>query len=544
MQSCLGIYIDNSMIKYSKISKEKENIKIESSGIRFYDENISTTLNQIVQETNSQKLPIAINISDESYDYIDVFSLLNKSDIKKSIDIEFEMLCNERGYDRKLFENRYILSVNRNNTDKMRALNVSVMKNSLIEKTRPFEKLKLTCASPMSTSIANLLDMNSRPNAIIVNIEETTTVTVVMNGVIEDVVKINDGMKDILEKISESENSMTKAYEICKNTTISTQETGIDESEEYLEIIMPTIYKIVNEVKRIEENVVGRVDNIYLTGSGISINNIDLYFQNYFEDTHCEMLKPSFLKAGSLKFPLKEYMEVNSATALAIEGVGAGTPELNFRSGSSTVGSGTKKNIGKLEITGIPELKIPNIGVTSRSGNTSSEEWDSKEKLMFRILVTILIFTLGYTIISNLVKRDLVKANEALAAETSTVERAVTDITSDIDSLQSASDDYKEKYNRLIGVEPEGTESEITKKAIPVFLQQVMYSVPAEVILVSIENTSGNQMSIVAKSQDYEQLGLFKVMLYADGILTNVTSTSSYKEDKDIYVTIIGNLPK
>ena len=251
MQSCLGIYIDNSMIKYSKISKEKENIKIESSGVRFY-ENISATLNQIIQETNSQKLPIAVNVSNENYDYIDVFSLLNKSDIKKSIDIEFEMLCNERGYDKKLFENRYFLSVNRNNTDKMRALNVSVMKNSLIERTRPFDKLKLTCASPISTSVINLLDMTSKPNAMIVNIEETTTVTIIMNGVIEDVIKITDGMKDILEKISESENSLAKAYEICKNTTISTQETGVNESDEYLEVIMPTIYKIVNEVKRIE----------------------------------------------------------------------------------------------------------------------------------------------------------------------------------------------------------------------------------------------------------------------------------------------------
>ena len=146
--------------------------------------------------------------------------------------------------------------------------------------------------------------------------------------------------------------------------------------------------------------------------------------------------------------------------------------------------------------------------------------------------------------ISGLVKRDLVKANESIASETVNVGKAVADINSDIESLQSASDDYKEKYNRLIGVEPETTENEIMKGAIPIFLQQVMYVVPSEVILVSIENTSGNQISIVAKSQDYEQLGLFKAMLYAEQILTNVTSTSSYKEDKDIYVTIIGNLPK
>ena len=120
MQSCLGIYIDDLSIKYSKISKEKDNIKIESSGVKFY-ENLDNSLNQIIQETNSQRSPIAINISGENYDYIDVFSLLSKNDIKKSIDIEFEMLCNEKGYEKNLFEHRYILSVNRNNADKMKA---------------------------------------------------------------------------------------------------------------------------------------------------------------------------------------------------------------------------------------------------------------------------------------------------------------------------------------------------------------------------------------------------------------------------------------
>ena len=30
MQSCLGLYIENNLIKYAKISKEKENFRIES----------------------------------------------------------------------------------------------------------------------------------------------------------------------------------------------------------------------------------------------------------------------------------------------------------------------------------------------------------------------------------------------------------------------------------------------------------------------------------------------------------------------------------
>ena len=110
--------------------------------------------------------------------------------------------------------------------------------------------------------------------------------------------------------------------------------------------------------------------------------------------------------------------------------------------------------------------------------------------------------------------------------------------------LQNAADIYTDRYNKMVGNDTESDEDVIVKNAIPIFLQQVMYSVPEDVTLVSIENVSGNTMSIVAKSKDYEQLGLFKVILYTDGILTDVTSTTSYKENEEIYVTIKGDLPE
>ena len=528
MQSCLGVYIDDLSVKYSKISKEKDNIKIESSGVKFY-ENLASTLNQIIQETNSQKSPIAINVTGENYDYIDVFSLLNKSDIRKSIDIEFEMLCNEKGYQKNLYENRYILSVNRNNPDKMRALNVSVMKTSLVERTKHFDKLKLASATPISTSIVNLLDLDSKPNVIVVNIEDITTVTTVMNGVIDDIIKINDGMTQILTEINASENSFSKSYEICKNTTISTQDTGVADENEYLDVIMPTLYKIVNEVKRIRDNIAEQIETIYLTGSGIAINNIDLYFQNYFENIHCEMLRPSFLKTSSLKVSVKELMESNSATALALEGVGEGIPELNFKSN----GGGTK-SIGGIEITGVPDFKMPEF-------NTGS--FDTQEKLLSRILGTVLIFALGYSILSYVVSNNLAEATNNLTSELSNIQKQTIDVSQDIGTLQTAADTYTERYNKLVGNDVDEEDEEIVKNAIPIFLQQVMYSVPEDVILVSMENVSGKTMSIVAKSKDYEQLGLFKVILYTDGILTNVTSTTSYKENDEIYVTILGDLP-
>ena len=80
MASCLGLYIEDNLIKYAKISKNNELIKVESFGIKFY-EKLEDTIKQIVEETYSFKTPISINLSEEIYNQFEVFSLLNKKDI-------------------------------------------------------------------------------------------------------------------------------------------------------------------------------------------------------------------------------------------------------------------------------------------------------------------------------------------------------------------------------------------------------------------------------------------------------------------------------
>ena len=107
MQSCLGVYIEDNLIKYAKVQKDRDNLKVEAFGTKFY-ENLQQAIDQIVAETNSRKIPISINISDEYYDYFSYFALLNKSALKKSIDIDFEMLCAEKGTNKDNIERKNI----------------------------------------------------------------------------------------------------------------------------------------------------------------------------------------------------------------------------------------------------------------------------------------------------------------------------------------------------------------------------------------------------------------------------------------------------
>lgn len=99
------------------------------------------------------------------------------------------------------------------------------------------------------------------------------------------------------------ENSYSKSYEICKNTTIYTSEvTEINEEEtNYLEDIMPTLYNIVGNVKKLINESAYEINKVYITGTATLINNIDLYFQEYLNEASCEILKPAVLNSTKTK---------------------------------------------------------------------------------------------------------------------------------------------------------------------------------------------------------------------------------------------------
>ena len=61
MTSCLGIYVGENIIKYAKVNKEKDNLKIEAFGVKFY-KNLKETIDQIVAETFSNNVPISVSI--------------------------------------------------------------------------------------------------------------------------------------------------------------------------------------------------------------------------------------------------------------------------------------------------------------------------------------------------------------------------------------------------------------------------------------------------------------------------------------------------
>lgn len=541
MSSCLGLYIQNNLIKYAKVTKERDNLKVEAFGVKFYD-NINEAINQIVSETYSYKTPISTNLSEESYNYFYMFSLLNKNDLKKSIDTEFDSFCYEKGYNRNALESRYALVPDIQDKQKIKVIHISSNKIEINQKMQELEKNTVSTISPLPIAITNIADIKEKENTIILNIEEKTTVTTIIDQKIYNVDKIEEGTEAILNSISQKENSYSKAYEICKNTTIYTME-GKDLAQEenlYLEDIMPTLYNIVQAVRNIVDNSAQKISKIYITGTGSMINNVDLYFQEYFPECKCEILKPYFIPE-TVKINMKDYIEVNSAIALGMQGLGYGIKTLNFKKPTLTdkLPDWMKIEIGSKKEDSKKSKKI-NLGKLNFSFDLKGE-FDNIEKWLVRSLAGILAFVIIYSGFALFLKGQTDKKLKEVADVTKHTVEQINLVEKDIETVNNKTTKYEEVLRNLEEYKNQSSENRKIKDSIPNFLTALM-TMPQGVTVTSITNTTGYTIRIEAQSKEYSQLGYLIGNLKTKNILYNVTSSSGVKQNDIIKVVIEGSL--
>ena len=394
--------------------------------------------------------------------------------------------------------------------------------------------------SPISMSIANLLNTDEKQNALIVNIENETTITTIIDNKIFNIDKLEQGSSEFLSKINLKENSYSKSYEICKNTTIYTSEGRELQEEEssYLEDIMPTLYNIVGEVKKIINTNMQKINKVYITGTASLINNVDLYFQEYLDEAKCEILRPYFIE-GTRDISIKDYIEVNSAISLAMMGLGEGITGMNFK---------------KLTFAD----KVPSwLKVEVDPDKTKKEKknlgglltWDLGQKLdkteigLIRIASALLILVIVYSCFSALLSNQIdAKENEAEESIAST-NRQIQLANSDDEKIKTRTNEYTTMIDNLQEANDRLAERNRTRNAIPNLLNQIMSVIPASVQLTSIENTTDSHIVINAQSDRYEQLGYLVAKMKNDVILTNVISTAGQKDSNVVTIKIEGDLP-
>ena len=541
MPSCLGLYIENNLIKYAKVSKDHDNFRIESFGMSFFD-NIDEIVKQIINETFSYKTPISVNAQ--------LFSLLSKKDLDKAVETEFDLYCNETNKNRKALEYRNLLIENIQNKDKITGLYSYVDKSNIVGKLQLLDAYRVSQIVPLPLVIPNLLNPAERKNSVIVNIEKNTSVTTLVNGQVNRVDIIENGMKKVLDNIMIKENSYAKAYEICKNTTIyTTQGRNLQvEENEYLEDIMPALYDIVKELREIIRNNEIEITNIYITGLAAVINNIDLYFEENFQDKTCEILSPFFIKKTNVKLNIKDYIEVNSAISLALQGLGVGNKEINFRKNDKLeqfkdlIKTSSKPNkfkeVNKEKNSNSFMDKLKN-SLKSDNGN----HLDIIEINMIRTSIAILVLLLIYTAFSKTIMAQINKKEIETQSYTSYTEEQLNEVTDKIRLVTARTEQYNSLIDKINEQNQKMTESYARKNVLPNLLTEIMYNIPKDVQILSIKNTSGKVVKIEAQAEKYQQLGYFIAKIKNEGILTNVTSSSGVKKNEFIKITIQGNLP-
>lgn len=560
MQSALGISISDKMIKYAKVQNDSNKFKVVASGVKFYESlKLDSTINQIVQETDSTKIPISINLRNEKYYYFDIFKLSNDEYINKAAQTEFESFCVDNHLNKDSYIGRIHTTRSLENPDKSRVMYVYDNKNSFNETRDLVSKYNLQVVIPEAVALPNLIKIEKNKKIVIVDLNEKTTVTTVIAGNLYDIKTLEHGMEPAFDAINSRENSYSKAYEVCKNTTIYTMETveqgQTTEGNEYLQYIVPELYKIVQELKKYIENY-QNIDQIYLTGQASVINNIDLYFQEFFHDSHVEILKPFFAENDS-KINIKDYIEANSAIALAIQGLGFGIKTLNFKSNdlmkkiksflfsdissirenSNSSGENPIKEIFK-------NIKLPNI-----SSLTSNEKLGPNDAKLITSMIIIILVIIMFCVSSMFVANQITKKMQEAEQTISYTKQQKSLADSDDSKINSKTQDYIRYKSNLEDTSAAIEEKRSRKNQITNLLSKIAYTIPKGVTLTEIkntENTSGNSttesITITARAAKYEQLAYFKAKLKNAGILENVVSTEGEKSGDNVTVVIKGDL--
>ena len=318
MASALGIFIDRNIIKYAKLDGTKDKLKVESYGMK-YGENHKELLNQIIEETNSSKNNVVINATEIHYEETSIFSMLKKKDYDKAVEVAYEEIIEKQKMRPELLEYGYILSKNPADSEKLHVLLGIQEKVAMETRANLFgQNVMLYSQMPIGISISNVY--GSPLPALIVNIEEETYITEVYDSEPVKVTRIPTGTRNIINTINSEENSISKSYEVLRNMVLPTDDMDqiSFEGNEYAPIIVSEIMKIVSEIKSVMKKRRGIYKKIYISGTGATISNLETFIEKLIDDVECDILRPAGIE-GQKKVAVKEYVDVNSAIALACE---------------------------------------------------------------------------------------------------------------------------------------------------------------------------------------------------------------------------------
>ena len=530
MQECLGINITDKMIKYAKVKKDNK-IKIETYGVKFYNSNIASVISDIITETSSKNSLISLNLNGTEFYQFETPNMAQKSNLEKVIKAEFESLCVGKYINHDQVESRYAYTKSLSNPSKLKVQVAYNNKEEVDDRIHSFEDFKLVSIVPEIIALPNIAYLPKDKNVMIVNLEDKATISTIINQQIYNFDILNVGFEKSFNKIINTENDVRKAYEICKNTTIYTMDAQDGDDNEYLNYIIDDLKNVVANVKEIVEKY-DVIDNIYITGFGTVVNNVDLFFQEFFPNSKVEILRPFFLTEAE-KVNIKDYIEVNSAIALAVQGLGYGEQSFNFV-------NATWKNI---------KQALKSDARPAKKSSTSNSLLSKFEIAMIRNSILCIIFMMLFSLASLYLTKNmstkLIEADDRLKD----TKEEIQSVQEDDQKVLDKTKDYIRYTNNLENASDEMQTKQSRKNQITSLLNNIVYNIPKDVQLTEIKNVENvkdgkivEHIIIKAQAVKIEQLGIFKKQLESAGVLDNLVSDTGMTNGNYFQVTYEGDL--
>lgn len=589
MPSCLGICIEKNLIKYAKLTKDKASslTTLNSFGIKFYD-SLSDTVSEIISETQSENVPICVGLNSEDYTAVSVFSKLSMKDIKSLVNTNFTSVCEEKNVNSAALDMRYILVRNTGEQDTYKAICIAANKTELTNLGQVFGQYKLTGITSASLANANILkNKGIGEKAAVINIEDDTKITIFNNGEITGLITIPLGLDEVFTRLSEKYNSYSRAYDACKGANAYAEsDYSLDEdAKEINDVLLPMLYDLKQRVRAELYEYKDILRNIYITGTGVIINNIDLYFEDAFPGVKCEILVPYFINRDASN--LKDVLEINNALAIAAYGVDGVDKETDFFASGGYLKAEANKSKRQKQLSVKEMMEIANNWMTNldnkmkrkvkskdrrksiafddeveqldqldqyvsgseepiqqtEESESNEEYYDPFDEWLTRIAISTFVAFAAYTGVSHYTGH-LLDEKIALANSRITItENEIKDVNNDIDYINSQAGDYEAKIGKLQRILEAIRTKEERSFDIPNLLSRLMFSVPAEVKITSVKVTEADEVIVSAESGRYAQLGYFVSRLKLEGVLENVEMKVVSMDTSSIKIIINGVLP-
>lgn len=532
MERCLGIYIGDKIVKYAKLHMDKnKNIDVEVSNIKYVLGGVKEVIEEIIAETGSQDIPVSINMINEQRESLEILKQISKSDIASMVGLEIEDIANKKGVNEKLIVYDYNVQESLTNSDNNK-INVIYTDRTDIEQFTKMDGLDVRGVYPLSTTIDGIVPKDFK-SYIIVNVEEQTTLTVVLNKEIVDIISIDVGMKEIIESLAEQVGSYAKAYDTCKTINVYTEEENPN-NPEIEKIVEPILQELLRKIEDSIKPYRGKFEKLLLSGMGVLFTNVDILFEQYY-GVSSEILRPSFTRGEIGIRNMAELIESNSAIALANALMTAQpTEKENFLPKLS------KKAAKKKEKAVKPKFKFKMPEKISFKADVS----DVMQRLIFANLIAGTVLG-GYIVFGSIYATQTDKIEKEIRTSISEIESGLKEVQSNTNYINQNKNMYQEVNEMVADVVNKIQKNEIgTLRTYNVanFMQKIMKFIPNNVQLITIESNDNKHVTISAKSSSYAALGYFVSQLKLEGIIQNV-KVNSVSHGTEIQVSIGGDLP-